>query len=255
MSFTLNETRWAKDAVENKCLGKSPYETLRRVARYYIDEGYQRDEVRTKIERYILECDSTASIVKWAKTIESAVQFALKHEAVNIEYIPVTESELNKINSLSTGRQSQRLAFALLCLSKYWNICCGGSSYWVNSKDSEIMQMANIKTSVRRQCKLYHDLMEAGIISFSYKVDCNHVRVNFANEDSPIILRIDDFRSLGNQYLMYAGENYFRCAECGIVEKYANPSTGRKQKYCATCAATVKARQKLDSSQRKREST
>lgn len=255
MSFTLNETKWAECAIEQKQLGKSPYETLRRVARYYIDEGYQRDEVRTKIEEYILECDNTASLVKWGKTVDAAMQFALKHKAVNIDYIPITESELKKIDSLESGRQSQRLAFTLLCLSKYWNLCCGSTSYWVNSKDSEIMQMANIKTSVRRQCKLYHDLMEAGLISFSYKVDCNHVKVNFADEDATPVLKLDDFRNLGNQYLMYAGEPYFRCTECGVVEKYANPTTGRKQKYCAECASSVRARQKMESSQRRRKTT
>lgn len=253
MSFTLNETEWAKSAIEQKMLGKSPYETLRRVARYYIDEGYQRDEVRTMVEDFILECDQTASVVKWTKTVDAAMQFALKHEAVKINCIPVTQAELERVSAIESGRQEQRLAFTLMCLAKYWNHVCGNDTNWVNSKDTDVMRMANIKTSIKRQCRMYHSLREKGLISFSRKVDCNHVRVDFIENDSPIVLMVDDFRDLGNQYLMFLGEPYFKCAECGAVEKMVNPSRGRNQKYCTCCAALIKTRRSVDSVMRKRD--
>lgn len=251
----MNETEWAKSVIAEKKLGKSPYETLRRIARYYIDSGQSKAETRSSVEEYVVACDSSASIVKWSKTIDAAVTYAAKHPAVNIDFIPVTEPEMRTINALDSGRQAQRLAFTLLCLSKYWNRCNDSSSYWVNSRDTDIMQMANIKTSVKRQCKLYHDLKERGLISFSHKIDCNHVRVNFASHDSTAVMEITDFRCLGNQYLMYIGESYFPCAECGVVSKSTNANSGRKQKYCSECAAKVKVRQNVDSVMRRREVT
>lgn len=142
MSFTLNETEWAKSAIAERRLGKSPYETLRRVARYYIDSGQSKADARSSVEEYVIACDSVASIVKWSKTIDAAVTYAAKHPAVNIDFIPVTEQELYTINAMNIGRQAQRLAFTLLCLSKYWNRCNGSSSYWVNSRDTDIMQIA-----------------------------------------------------------------------------------------------------------------
>ena len=242
MSIVLKESEWAKNAIETHQLGKSPYETIRRVARYYIDAGQSKAQVASEVERFVVACDPTTSLSKVDNLIRSAVASAIRHEAVDVGYIGVTQAELCAIKSITTGRQAERLAFTLLCLSKYWNIYNGCSSYWVNSKDSEIMQIANIKTSIKRQCKLYKDLKDAGLISFSWKVDCTNVKVNFANDDSDVVLKISDFRNLGNQYLMYIGEPYFICAECGLVTKKNGASTGRKQKYCAECAMSVKSR-------------
>lgn len=245
MSYALNETKLAISSIESPSLGKSPYDTLRRVARYYIDEGQSRDSVRKSVEEYITLCDKSASIVKWDKTINAAIQYASRHEALNIGSIPITESELTTINS-AVGSQSQRLAFTLLCLSKYWNKRNGVESFWVNSKDSDIMQMANIKTSIRRQSKLYHDLREAGMISFSHKIDCNHVRVEFADNNSNTAMEITDLRNLGNQYLMHIGQPYFKCAECGIVSKMSSISRGRHRKYCVDCAYKVQKRRSAE---------
>lgn len=241
MSYVLNETQWAKDAIENKDLGKNPYETLRRVARYYIDSGVPRCKVRENIETFLVSCDKSISVVKWSVATEAAISFAGKHEAVNVGEIVVTESEMNTIQAIEIGSQAQRLAFTLLCFAKYWDVYTGSNSGWVNSRDADIMREANIKTAVKRQCKLYHDLNELGLISFSSKVDCTNVRVDFINNNSPAVMKISDLRSLGNQYLMYCGEPYFKCAECGITDKMQR--SGRKKKYCSACAAKVKARQ------------
>ena len=46
MSIILNERAWAEEAITYKSLGKKPSETLLRVARYYFDEQYSRQEVR-----------------------------------------------------------------------------------------------------------------------------------------------------------------------------------------------------------------
>lgn len=245
MSLVLRENEWALAAIEKKELGKSPYETFRRVARYYLDSGMSKSSSRKAVEDFLLSCVPSASVVKWSRTIDAAMSYASKHPAVEITSVSVSESELKTIDAIQSGRQSQRLAFTLLCLAKYWHIRngCEGDSYWVNNSDSEIMQMANIKTTIRRQCKLYHDLCEAGLISFSHKIDCNNVKVNFV-VDATAKLVIDNFTNLGNQYLMYAGEPYFKCAECGVVTKFDPHVSGRKQKYCSECAAKVVNAQK-----------
>ena len=245
MSYVLNETQWAKYAIDNKDLGKNPYETLRRVARYYIDTGVSRGKVRENIESFLKSCDKTLSVVKWSAATEAAITFASKHKAINVGEISITKAEMDTIQAIDIGNQTQRLAFTLLCFAKYWNVFTGSDSGWVNSRDSDIMREANIKTTIKRQCKLYRDLNELGLISFSSKVDCTNVRVDFINNDSPTVMKITDFRSLGNQYLIYCGEPYFKCAECGIIEKIPNKK-GRKPKYCSGCAAKVRSRQNND---------
>lgn len=246
MNIILNETLWAKSAIERSDLGKDPYETLKRVARYYFDSGYSKDQVKMLLDGFLVSCDPSVSAVKWAQTTGSAISYASKHDAINIGKVVITEAEIDKIRSAGVGRMAERLAFALLCLSKYWSVCSAGDSGWVYNNDSDIMKMANIKTSIKRQCMLYNDLVECGLISLPYKIDCMNVKVNFITTDSPAAIEITDFRNLGNQYLMYIGEPFFKCAECGAVEKRNTVSRGRKQKYCTNCAAQVKTRQSVE---------
>lgn len=246
MSIVLNENDWAAKMVSDCSLGKRPSETLRRVARYYMDT-YKMDSstVRKKLDLFLLQCNPTASLPKWSDSLDYAVSRASKYPAICIESIPITDVEMAKIDSLN-GKQIRRLAFTLLCLSKYWGMVNENSDGWVNSKDNEIMAMANIKTSIKRQSAMYGELNELGLIQFSRKVDNTNVRVCFA-EDGNEVMRVTDLRNLGYQYLMYHGEPYFVCECCGITTKILSKGNIRRQKYCPECASSVKMRKSIES--------
>lgn len=255
MSIVLNEHYYAEQAIQARNLGKKPSETLSRVARYYIDscDSSTKKTIRSKLDLFLLQCDSTASIPKWSKMLDFATDWAFKHEAIQIDSIAITKPEMDKIDSLD-GKQIRRLAFVLLCLSKYWNIVNSQNDNWVNSKDNEIMAFANINTSIRRQCAMYTTLRDAGLIQFSKKVDNTNVRVCFA-EDGEVAMVITDLRNLGYQYLKYHGEPYFECTNCGITTKISNPenrNSSWKQKYCRDCAVEVKTKQNVNSVMRHR---
>ncbi len=236
--IVLNENDWAAEMIQSQSLGRKPYETLCRVAKYYADRmGYSRKEVRRMMDTFLIQCDPNASIPKWSNTIDYAVSKAFKYKAIEIDKIDISDREMEKIMSLD-GRQLQRLAFTLLCLSKYWDYVNPNGGHWVNSKDSDIMRMANINTSIKRQSLLYHTLKELGLIQFSKKVDNTNVRVLF-QEDGDAVVSITDMRNLGYQYLMYRGEPYFTCENCGITTKRKNLS-GRAPKYCPECANRIK---------------
>ena len=225
-------------------MGDKPTETLRRVARYYLDKGYPTSSVKKYLGSFILKCDPRATLLKWDNCMDYAIRRAIKYPLVDIESIDITDREMDKIDTLD-GKQAKRLAFTLLCLSKYWFIVSKNNDFWVNTKDSEIMRMANISTSVKRQSLLYWTLRENGMICFSKKVDNTNVKVCFV-KDGKVVLHITDFRNLGYQYLRFQGEPYFECANCGAVSKIKNPGdvmkrkTGRNQKYCNACASKMR---------------
>ena len=50
MSIVLNEYDWAEKAIKDKVLGKKPYETLSRVAKYYTYKNHTRKEVRRMLD-------------------------------------------------------------------------------------------------------------------------------------------------------------------------------------------------------------
>ncbi len=250
MTVVLKENEWAYDHIVANDLGDKPSETLRRVARYYLDKGYSTASVKKQLDFFILKCDPTASLPKWANSIDYAVSRASKYASINIESIDITDKEMSKVDALE-GKQIKRLAFTLLCLAKYWAVASTENDFWVNNKDTEIMKLANINTSIKRQGMMYWALREADMIQFSKKVDNTNVRVCFA-EDGEVVLRVTDLRNLGYQYLMYHGEPYFECKCCGLTTKYRNPSKNGGQKYCSECAGKIYIQQTINSVMRQR---
>jgi len=245
MTFVLNEHEWARDMIESKTLGKRPFETLTRVARYYIDTGYKKDAVRKMLETFLVQSRPDASVALWMDTIDRAIATASKRAAVSIDRIIVTKPEMELIEGLN-GVLTQRLAFTLLCLAKYYDAVNPDAGHWVCADDQDIMSMANIKTSIRRQSALYRQLRDEGMLRFSKKVDNTNVCVLYIT-DGPPAISVTDFRNLGNQYLMYKGEpGYYRCENCGVIAHtkhggdYSIARRGRPKKYCDECAAAIK---------------
>lgn len=246
MSVVLNETEWAEEMIRSQSLGKKPSETLGRVAKYYISRGASKKEARKQLEDFIRKCDPSASVPKWSNMLDYVISKAVKYGIIDIDSIDITDSELEMINSLSS-KPTRRLAFTLLCLAKYWDAVNPNGDHWVINKDTEIMKLANINTSLRRQSAMFAELNQLGMIQFSKKVDNTSVRVCFISEGE-VEMSLCDFRDLGYQYLMYMGEPYYACESCGaIMKKKSESKFGRKSKYCPECAAEIKIRQNIAS--------
>lgn len=241
MSIVLNEHDWVERALQEKVLGAKPYETLSRVAKYYTYKNYTRREVRRLLDEFLLQCEPTASLITWSDTLDSAAKYAVKYPLIMIDEVVITKTELEKIDALP-GKQLRRLAFTLLCIAKYTRAVSENTNYWVCTPDNEIMRMANINTSIKRQSGMFGQLRDAGLIRFSKQIDNLSVQVLFVEDGEPE-MHITDFRNLGYQYMMRAGEPYFECAHCGLTTRISNPGVGRKQKYCKDCATKVKIRQ------------
>lgn len=250
--IVLNEYEYAEQAIKERSLGNKPSETLTRVAKYHLYNGLTKSEVRKRLEEFIRMCDPTAALPKWDKAIDYAISRAVKFELVDIDSINITKKEIEVINNIE-GRPCKRLAFTLLCLAKYWQAVNPSADYWVGNKDTEIMKLANITTSLRKQSKMFSDMRDAGLLQFAKRVDSNAVKVCFVNNDGDIAMKIDNFRDLGNQYLMYIGEPYFMCKSCGRVMKQTHTEArGRKNCYCPDCAAKAKIKQSVESVMRSR---
>lgn len=235
--IVLNEHEWAEEKINSRSLGTKPFETLSRVGRYYLDSGRSKKEARAMLDSFVLQCEPSASLIKWSSTLDAALLRASKYNAITVDCIEISEGELETIGELQ-GVQLKRLAFTLLCLSKYWLLVNEQNDYWVCCKDGDIMEMANVKTSIKRQAYMYHVLYEEGLIRFSKKIDNTRVRVCFA-EEGEVAMRISDMRNLGYQYMAYTGDkSFFKCQSCGLISRKNKSSVGRPQKYCKDCSAS-----------------
>ncbi len=251
MSIILNEYKWAEDMINRCNLGNKPVETLNRVAKYYIATGNKKSKIRAMLEAYMTRCDPNINLPAWSDTLDKVVKYADKSPLIRLDGVDITTKEFAYIKDIE-HKQSRRLAFTLLCLAKYWDAVSDQNNHWVNNPDREIMRMANINTSIKRQSLMFHELREAGLIRFSKKVDNLNVQVAFI-EPGETAIHISEFRNLGYQCLMYCGEPYIKCVSCGLTVKIQNPSKGRKPKYCPNCAVAMHQKQKAESAVRRRE--
>lgn len=251
MTFVLNEYDWAKEMIGQHSLGDKPFETLCRVAKYYIAEGFRGKDLKILMNSFLIKCDPCVSTTKWENTITKAISLAQKYKAIRIDEIAITESELRTIRSVGS-KPTERLAFTLLCLAKYYDAINPNADHWVNADDSDIMKLANIKTSIRYQSQMYHRLNELGMIQFSKKVDNTNVRVCFT-DGGCTAASIKDMRNLGYQYMKAVGERgYIVCQNCGLTARTDKTSSGRTPKYCKECAAEIRIRKTVEAAMARR---
>jgi hypothetical protein len=240
----MNECEWAEQMISRRDLGKKPTETLARVSRYYADSHYGKKEIRRMLDEFMLQCDPTVNLSVWSDTLDKIARASDKYAPIKLDCVRITGSELKTIEKLG-GKQLRRLAFTLLCLAKYWDAAHTKNNHWVNTQDKDIMQMANIRTSIKRQSLLFGQLKDAGLIKFSKRIDNLNVQVLFVSDDRDTEMEVRDFRNLGYQYLMHYGGKYFECENCGIVTP--KNDSGRPPKYCPSCSSEIRTRQNVNS--------
>lgn len=238
----LNEKEWARRAIDSLSLGKKPFETIVRVAKYYKSEGYRKSEVRRKVEDFMIRCQPRLSLVKWENSITSAVNAAEKYPPVCISGVTVTVPEMEKIEALPSLLQ-QRVMFTLVCLARYGHAVNPKNGNWVGFSQKDIFSLANVTMTSRRQSLMINDLWQAGYIRYSRIVDNTSLSVEIIEDGEPAMF-VDDFRNLGNQYMRYHGGDYFECEGCGLVLKATSASA--HQKYCRECAGAIKAARDAD---------
>lgn len=238
--IVLNERDFALDALSTCSFGTSAYDTIGIVAKYYAAEGRDKSEIASLLERFIVRCSPDTNIVKWQDVIDKQIKNAKKNHLVEIEYIPITQKEIDACGQFRRV-QLRRLLFTMICIAKYYNSINDKNNNWVNREYGEIFKLANVSSSISRQPLLIGDLGDAGAIKFSKRVDSTNINVCCIDNDGDAVLKITNFKNLGFQYLKYCGEPFFECECCGTTVK----KTNNRCRYCSSCAPGVNAEKQI----------
>ena len=170
--------------------------------------------------------------VKWQVTLERQAKKAKKYPLIEIDFIPITKNELDTIKQIHNKPQ-ERLAFTLLCLAKFGNAVNPQNNDWTNREDKEIFRMANIQVSIEKQSAMMNSLRNKGLIQYSRIVDNLNTNILFIDNESEVILEIEDYRNLGYEYALYCGENIYRCESCGALSRQ---NEKKNKKLCNECS-------------------
>lgn len=240
INIILNEKDYVEKILNQDKLSKKPTFDLRLLAKYYYhEEKLTPNKIYLKLVDVMEDKYNNFALAKWQSTLLDLSKNSKKYPLVQIDYIPVTKNELLTINNIAS-KPIKRLAFTLLCLSKYRNAINPKNNDWENYKFKDIFKMANIQASKKEQGFMVHDLRNLGLIKMNKIVDNLSINICYVDkENSEEILQIRDFRNLGYEYLLYCGEKFIRCEKCGILTR----KNSTNDKYCKECKSFVKNEQ------------
>ena len=234
--IVLNERDYALNWLEKDVTWKNVGHVLHFIAKYYFAQCFPKDEVRSRLNDYLIKHYDVYNKVTDAELIDRAIASAKGRPLVELDGVYITQAEVEKIKALDT-KQMQRLMFMMLCLAKYHMAVNDKCNYWITEDTADIFRMANISVNIKKQNEMICELHNLGYIGFASlkKIDNLNIHVLIAEEDSPHEIFVDDFENTGIEWNRYCGKLYIQCECCG--KKVAR--TGRRQKYCRKCAKIV----------------
>lgn len=243
MEVVLNEYEWVENSVKNLRMGKQPWITLDRYAKYLYAQGRSRAEIRSAINDFVARCCPNERLdVIWSRMIDRCVSNAKSRKLLQINGVSITKAELELIGS-QNGSVKQKVLFTMLCLAKFRNAARGDNSNWIKYDVKDIFSLANAGYSARRQLDMIHSFYKDGLIGLSSRVGNTSIKVKFVCDDSEEVLYVTDFRNLGNQYSRIRFKNkYIECDSCGLVV----PRNSNRQLYCKACADALNVERALE---------
>lgn len=241
MDIFLNEIAEAERIIENKDLGVKPSQSLFLLAKYYRYEmKYKKSKIITTLTDFIKSTGINYRPSDWEKSIERQVDRTRNNPPINIDYIGITQKELEDIAGLKSP-PVERIAFTALCLAKYRNILNARNNNWICTSHKMLFSLSSVNKTRYEKEMMIHKLVKAGMLQPALAVGNTNLKVKFIDANSPIVLKITDMRELGKEYMLYRGKKYARCKNCGrLFYKRSN-----SQFYCKNCKGYQKIKTKV----------
>lgn len=253
MPVVLNEKKQAEYIIEKGEVGNKPTSTLFLLAKYYRQkENLNKEQAFNKLNEFMEKNYKNYNSATWEDIIEDISKKANKYSLREIDCIEITKSEIDTIRNIC-NKKYEKLLFTMLCYAKLYNKISDKNNGWVNTDIKELFRAARVTVRYKNDKFLYlNDLETAGLISFSNKNDNLNLRVAFIDDGNETVLRIDDFRELGYEYMNYIGDgNFIRCKCCKrLVRKKSKHDFSTK--YCNKCSKIIESQNALKRKQKQR---
>ena len=259
MKRIANERAYVEHMLEKKEINeKRPGKDINSLIKYYyeMDRTITKEELQERVSQTLLEMINNEKAVKrWQVSIKGYINDFMSYADTfrglsHVEYIEITENEVNKIKELK-NHKLEYTAFSLLVYLKVRNGITGKTdNIYCPSGEEDVKLMKKIsglKVTLKEFTLLMKQLQDLGYTNngIGGAVNC---RLNYVDIDSKVIITVKDF-SAESIPLYYTreidGGRIIYCSECGklvlIIDKQ-NTSA----KYCKKCQ-----KEKLLENQRK----
>ena len=204
MPVILNEEEYAKKIIDTGEVGNKPTSTLFLLSKYFRQKmEYGEKKTEKELNQFMVNNYKNYIPAQWEDVIEDISKKGKKYKLQKIDYIGITQKELDDISKVCNLKY-EKLLFTMLCYAKLYNHLSETNNGWVNTDIRELYKVARVTVKYRNDKFLYlNDLEATGLISFSNKNDNLNMKINFADQSTDYVLKVDDFRELGYIYQQY----------------------------------------------------
>lgn len=235
MKIIMNERKKAKEYLESGVIDNI-IQCVYILAKYYRTPSATDDEIYNLINKFLETNFVGYKPDNWKSVIDYQIVKSKNHKLIEIDYIPITQQEIEIIESLKNNRL-ERLSFTMLVIAKYYNSINENNNNWVNRDFKSIFSFANISVIKDKQCKMINILKDKKMIELSKKIDSLNLNIRYVDNESEPVVVVRDIIDLGNQYnlLVKKDTKYKQCKNC---DRYIKAT--KNKKYCKNCAIEMK---------------
>ena len=216
---------------------------LNLLIRYYVNnKGYSCDRAISETIDYVTPLKPGFDIKQWKPVLDGIAKSAGKKPLRDLESIPVTQTEIDKINELDDSQQ-KKIAFAYLVIAKINHITHNHT--WVNVSDDEMLNISNVKHNMDDFLMNIHHLKEKEVITLPKSMMKTSIQVNIIDSVGEPVFEVTNLENLGWLWEYLNGAKYKFCKDCGAIfkprsnanmhcERHEVPSSCR----CEVCGRT-----------------
>ena len=243
MDLILNEKEYAERMLElGEFNPKDLGSVIALLTRYMYQEKYTQKEIYNNIEEFVTKV-VPEFINAWYSFIDKCINKAKKRDLLNIDYIPITQKELDTIKEIKNPAR-ERLVFTLLVIAKFNNLKSETNNNWINYPMEMWFKLARVACKVDDRPYMIYDLKEAGLVEVSKKITRFNIRITFVDNESEPVLKITDMRELGYQYQNLGPKSKIKlCKRCGKPYKVKNSKA--RSAFCSDCQVIQEKKPKV----------
>ena len=238
MKIELKERTKIQNILESGNLGDKPKSSIGLLARYYIEQGKDKQEIISILDDFLNKNLKEYNTVVWSKDLEKVVKNAIKFNKplVELDNITLTQDEIKVIKDIP-NMVKQKVLFSYIVYYKVLEKMNKATDGWISETyRADVFKESNTGYKGFKQLDLIRELVELGYMENAKGGLNNSFRLLYIKEETPenpVEMIIDDFRELGLQWMEYNKDKKIKCCEvCGIRFK---PKSNR-QKMCKQCS-------------------
>lgn len=237
----FNEASAIKNLIDLKVVDPNNiFNTIKDVARYnFFVDNIDGEENYNRVLDYITKNAKDVFQENIYDIVDKCVRGAKKYPLKSVDFVPITESELQFITSLENIKE-EKAAFVMLAIAKYYNIIKGEDYDSVFINHADICKMARITIPADKRSVFMQFAYDKGVLHRHTYADSIIKKLTFVSHDDndKVVLKLTegDFKDLAYTYMAYlTPHKYRRCVGCNCWIK----KDSKDRRLCKECADTT----------------